>query len=87
MGVSDFYVAPQMKENPFYYDGIRQDEYLTEYMYYHECIAERFKNGPYKPLVCQLRDGEIDRIPEKYKRFCLDPNWDSGLKNDLKQKK
>ncbi len=78
----NFYVAPQMKENPFYYEEIGQDEYITESAYYHHCIA-RWANGEefeYKPICQQLKDGDIESIPELYKRLCLDPDWDKELK-------
>ena len=56
MAVSDFYVVPMMKENPFYYDGIKQDEYLTEMVYYSEFVSdkERRVKEKYKPLMAVL---------------------------------
>ena len=79
--MSDFYVAPMMKENPFYYDGIKQDEYLTEMVYYSEFVSdtERRVKEKYKPLMKQLQDGDIKKIPDKYKYLCIDPNWDKDL--------
>ncbi len=80
MAVDEFYVSPEMMENPFYYEGIKLDEYLTEKTYYGMWLAKwAIKGKPYKPLMKQLRDGEISRIPAEYKRYCIDENWDEYL--------
>lgn len=76
-----FKVSDGMKENPFYYDAIDPDEYLMESAYYGECIARaaRGEIWNYKPLMKQLKDGDIKRLPEKYKKYCLNPEWDKNL--------
>lgn len=78
-----FKVSESMKENPFYYDDIDPNEYLMESAYYGDYIAHaaRGEIWDYKPLMKQLMDGDIDRLPEKYKKYCLDPDWDRGLYN------
>ena len=73
----DFHIEPQMRETPFFFEGITQDEYLTENTYFLEVIANSVgKAYDYKSLRQQLLDGEITEIPKKYKRFCIDPEWD-----------
>jgi hypothetical protein len=74
--VSDFYVPHSLKEAPFYYDGISQDEYITEMHYYDDFLCNH-NGSEYVPLRKQLKNGLIDKIPEEYKFFCLNPNWDN----------
>ena len=76
-----FKVSWSMTENPFYYDDIEQDEYLMESAYYRDYIAHAAQGDiwNYKPLMKQLKDGDIDRLLEKYKKFCLDSDWDRNL--------
>lgn len=87
MAVPKFKVSESMKENPFYYDDIDPDEYLMESAYYGDCIVHAAQGDiwDYKPLMQQLRDGDIERLPEKYKKYCLNPDWDKDLYEHLKK--
>ena len=60
-------------ESPFYFDGITYDEYFVEQCYYHACIAGKKMIG-YKPLRKQLIDGDIQSVPDVYKKLCPDPD-------------
>lgn len=77
--MSDFKLSATMMEYPFYYEGITQDEYISESHYYNCCVANRFRDGKYQSLRQQLAKGLIKEIPKEYKQFCLNPDWDKGL--------
>lgn len=75
-------------DRPFYYDGIGIDEWVTEKCYLAYWIASKNTEedmGEYIPLRKQLELGLIDRIPEKYKISCLDPDWDAYLYEDAQK--
>lgn len=79
---------PNFYDVPFFYDGIGSDEWITENCYLCIWIAERSEGrdpGKYIPLRKQLELGLIDRIPEKYKAYCLNPDWDAYLYEDARK--
>ena len=62
-----------MFESPFYFDGITYDEYFVEQCYYYACLAHKEMIG-YKTLRKQLIDGDIQSVPDEYKKLCPDPD-------------